>query len=299
MFFNFFLGSQVQFSVVRSGFTDFPNKVVVFGIPMFATSGWSAEKLNHAASIMAELLDQDEDGCADNQDVLDALTKVSASTSQSVFATTTNSVFLPTNIDDDNNAAYTTMEFSGYSHGQTLGETETKPECTGLQFTNECSDNSIEELFHFITDLGYAKTYPEFFGTAFEDNSVLTEAMDIARGGRFEDIPTEYPNSAWYTYNDQTCDYKCQATEYIWWGYCAFSGVCSGRSGSSSFENEFTFLDKSRFISGDLKLTKLIEDYATIYKLPTKPVDGKYHGPPTCAGNSNHGGYSTSATVGK
>ena len=42
----------------------------VYGIPMFATSKWSAEKLNHVASILAELLDNDEDGCADDPKVL-------------------------------------------------------------------------------------------------------------------------------------------------------------------------------------------------------------------------------------
>ena len=40
---------------------------------MFATRKWSAEKLNHAASILAELLDNDNDGCADDPKVLSKL----------------------------------------------------------------------------------------------------------------------------------------------------------------------------------------------------------------------------------
>ena len=31
--------------------------------------------------------------------------------------------------------------------------------------------------------------------------------MDRARGGHFERIPEEYPQGAWYTYTDKTCDY--------------------------------------------------------------------------------------------
>ena len=31
--------------------------------------------------------------------------------------------------------------------------------------------------------------------------------MDIARGGRFLSIPMDYPDTAWYTYDDETCDY--------------------------------------------------------------------------------------------
>jgi len=272
-----------------SGLADYPNKIVVFGIPILATSGWSTQKLNHVASILAELLDQDEDGCADDQGVLTALTRVENNLRKSVI--------LPTNIDD--NVAYATLEAAGYYPAQGLGETETRPECTGLHFTHDCSDASIEELFHFITTLGHAITYPAFFGLSIEDNSKLTEAMDIARGGRFEDIPSKYPNSAWYAYDDETCDYGCQAAEYIWWGYCAFSGVCGGRSGSSSYENEFKYLAKRQFISRDFKLSKLFQDSGSIYKLPTKPVDGKYHGLQTCPDHYNHGGYSASAKFGK
>ena len=40
---------------------------------MFATPNWSEEKLNHVASTLAELLDNDEDGCADDQNVLNEL----------------------------------------------------------------------------------------------------------------------------------------------------------------------------------------------------------------------------------
>ena len=289
--FHLFEGTQVQFPIYVSGLADYPNKIVVFGIPMFATSGWSAQKLNHVASIMAELLDQDEDGCADDQRVLNALTTVENNLR--------NSVILPTDIDDDDNLAYARIEAAGYYEGQRLGETETKPECTGIHFTHDCSDASIEELFHFITTLGHATTYPTVFGTSLADNSMLTKAMDIARGGHFKNIPNKYPNFAWYTYDDKTCDYGCQAAEYIWWGYCAFSGVCGGRSGSRSYENEFKYLAKSQFISRDLKLSKLFQDSGSFYKLPTKPVDGKYHGLQTCPGYSNHGGYSAFANVGK
>ena len=45
----------------------------VFGIPMFATILWSEEKLNHVASILAELIDNNNDGCADDPDVLSML----------------------------------------------------------------------------------------------------------------------------------------------------------------------------------------------------------------------------------
>ena len=47
--------------------------MTVFGIPMFATSRWSSQKLQHVASILAELLDNNNDGCADDSTVLNKL----------------------------------------------------------------------------------------------------------------------------------------------------------------------------------------------------------------------------------
>ena len=31
--------------------------------------------------------------------------------------------------------------------------------------------------------------------------------MDAARGGWFEDTPDQYPDNAWYTYDDKSCGY--------------------------------------------------------------------------------------------
>ena len=43
----------------------------VFGIPLIATATFKTSgKLNHVASILAELLDNDNDGCADDPNVL-------------------------------------------------------------------------------------------------------------------------------------------------------------------------------------------------------------------------------------
>ena len=47
--------------------------MTVFGIPMFATSQWSAIKLNHVASILAELIDNNNDGCADDPAALNTI----------------------------------------------------------------------------------------------------------------------------------------------------------------------------------------------------------------------------------
>ena len=35
---------------------------------------------------------------------------------------------------------------------------------------------------------------------------------------------SKYPKKAWFTYADATCGYNCQAVEYLWWGYAAYTG---------------------------------------------------------------------------
>jgi len=45
--------------------------------------------------------------------------------------------------------------------------------------------------------------------------SLLTEAMDIARGRHFNTVPTTYPPSAWYHYTDVTCEYRCQGPNIL------------------------------------------------------------------------------------
>ena len=68
-----------------------------------------------------------------------------------------------------------------------------------------------------ITSAGYTPAFPAVFGTSASASSLLTEAMDTARGGKFTSVPASYPASAWYTYNDSTCTYTCMAVEYIYW----------------------------------------------------------------------------------
>ena len=67
-------------------------------------------------------------------------------------------------------------------------------------------DASLEEILHLITQYGYAKVYPNKLGE--NKNSDIAKAMDKARGGYFKNVPNSYPSSAWYTYDDKTCNYS-------------------------------------------------------------------------------------------
>jgi hypothetical protein len=81
-------------------------------------------------------------------------------------------------------------------------------------------DASIEEVLHLITH-GYVNLYPDRFSHRSSD---LTRAMDVARGGQFRSIPRRYPEGAWYTYDDETCEYECMAVEYFYWALTSILG---------------------------------------------------------------------------
>ena len=76
-------------------------------------------------------------------------------------------------------------------------------------------DTNLEEVWHVVSD-GWYRMYPDYFGDA-PGTSKLTDAMDVARGGRFDVVPYQYPEEAWYSYNDQSCTYECQVHEYFYW----------------------------------------------------------------------------------
>ncbi len=72
-------GNDPNFTIVAhsdDNFSDFNRKVVVFGIDIYAVAQVEDSKLLHAANIMAQYLDNDEDGNPDNQAVVDRMQSV-------------------------------------------------------------------------------------------------------------------------------------------------------------------------------------------------------------------------------
>ncbi len=159
--------TEVDFTVVShsdSGFESMNRKIEVFGIPIYAASGVEGARLVHAANIMAQYLDNDENGIVDNQQVLDKMLAAKAF----LFMWKTESDLENFNPPDG-------ME------GQDLGNDETIPEwhTNGKQGQ---FDASLEEVWHLITHTGYSTLYPDIFGESV--GSSLANAMDVARGGQ-------------------------------------------------------------------------------------------------------------------
>lgn len=234
----------------------FPKYTSVFGIPVRATQQVPNEKIQHAAQIMAEYLDNNDDGLVDNQQVVDILLENKATLVMAKDETELNS--LQDKVGDD-------VDLDSL---QDLQANETHPNGAA----NGVFDGSLEEVLHLITHIGYAKVYPEVF--AEKHDSLIADAMDKARGGRFDKVPASYPEQAWYTYDDETCDYSCMVTEYTYWALTSILGGQEFAGRLEQIQQEWQLNTNEKVRLGDPDAYNILTNQA--YLLPSKLPDGVY-----------------------
>ena len=154
---------------------------------------------------------------------------------------------------------------AGFHHGQGQFATETNP--GGDEF-----DASLEEVLHLVTHEGYAYAYPEVFGE--KPGTTLANCLDMARGGHFKRVPRRYPKGAWFTYDDRSCDYGCQCTEYLYWAVTSVLGAQDTARRREDIGQEWRLYNRELVKIRDSKVYELITDPK--YKLPSRLPDGKY-----------------------
>jgi hypothetical protein len=235
----------------KNYFKYFCKTTEVFGIKIYATEGVKNEKLLHAASIMAEYLDNDEDGVVDNQKILDKIID------RKVWLLVIEEGL---DIDDVPNSLK-------YHRFQDLYNEEISLINGSPRF-----DATLEEVLHVITQHGYAEAYSDIFGE--NKDSEVAKAMDIARGGYFKNVPNSYPSSAWYSYDDKTCDYSCQITEYLYWALTSILGAQEYPGRLEEIQHEWKLNTKDKVKNNDPTVYSLLTDPQ--FKFPTKLPDGKY-----------------------
>ena len=183
----------------------FAKRVDVFGVPIVASEATPDSKVLHAAHVMAQYLDNDEDGVPDNQRVVDTMIEQDAL------------LIMFADFDELENSGLHNSELREQYRMQDLEGHETVlPGDDGF-------DAAIEEVHHLIAFAGYAEAYPDVFGEV--RGSQIADAMDLARGGYFENVPDAYPEDAWYHYDDTTCEYACMITEYHYWAMTSLLGA--------------------------------------------------------------------------
>ena len=222
---------------IKKNDMTFTKSVEVFGIKILATKNTGDAKIIHAAKILAQYLDNDENGEVDNKLVVDKMTSVGAT--------------LVMFKDEDESEKFI-YEYEGQDlrHAQGLYDDET---ITTFNKNNSNSrfDASLEEVLHLITHEGYSKVYPEL---AEEKGSAIANAMDNARGGYFLSPPSKYPAGAWYSYDDETCTYDCMITEYFYWSLTSVLGAQAypGRFDEIGHEWKLNTLEKVKSTDKDI-----------------------------------------------
>ena len=264
---NFASGNKLSSSIAKSA--GFTKGISVFGINILATTGVSEDKLIHAASVMAELIDNDENGEVDNSCVLKKIGELEA--------------FVSMYNVDESEISMEPLEKLGLDSGSTgLGAFET----TVNYESADQHDASVEEIFHLITQFGYSKVYLEIFGESNESTSLLAKAMDVARGGQQTQLTNGawiYNNSdcanagkvggsekAWYFYEDNTADYATMITEYIYWAVSSNFGMHASEAGRRKAQTEWCPHTKSKLQEQDPTVYILINN--SEYAFPTSKM---------------------------
>ena len=231
----------------------FAKKTSVFGISIYGTTQTPDEAMLHAANVMAQYLDNNEDGEPDNQLVVEHMLEKSATLIMAKDADELEPLFAQIPASDALQDLYASeVAINGAAEGK--------------------FDATIEEVLHLITHVGYAGVYPDVFGEAI--GTTLANAMDIARGGQFETIPASYPDSAWYTYDDETCNYSCMATEYTYWSLTSILGAQNFDGRFEQIKNEWQLNTLEKVQNQDPTIYALLTDEQ--YALATILPDGDY-----------------------
>ena len=238
------------------GMRFFSKYVEVFGLGIYAESGLTDSQVLHAAAILAELLDNNENGVVDDKALLAKLKRSKA--------------IVPMFNSDRSKASKDFRRRNRtFASSAVLFAGEVDPKKPGYWG----SDASVEEIMHIINQIGHRIVYPKAFGMQ-PNSSLLSDSMDVARGGKFRSTPRRYPKDAWYHYDDKTCEYACMATEYLYWAQVSNMGILNDKATCDGIANEWEPCSKQLLKRMDPLMYALITNPR--YKLPQNAPDGKY-----------------------
>ena len=237
-----------------SAFTKYVNVLDCFNI--YAENNIADIKILHAAAIAAELLDNNEDGIVD-----DPLIKNQLNTQYALMPIFSSEFSNAKNIFFNN--------YQGNGVSAVLYNNEIDPTQPG----HWGYDATVEEILHTINHVGHTNIYPTAFSLS-HNSSIMSDAMDLARGGQFLSVPNNYPPNAWYHYDDWTCDYECMAIEYIYWCIVTYMGILDDPQTAVGIANEWEPYSPTLFQQTDVAMYNLITD--SQYKLPLLAPDGNY-----------------------
>ena len=239
---------------------SFDKFIEVFGIYVVGTPRAPIDKVKHTAGVLAQYLDNNEDGIPDDHEIANYLRS--------------NNFIVPVWSEKDRDLFWKNAPGSYCEHNLRTAASmyfdEDQWAIGGIQKTG-LWDTNLEEVWHVVSSAWY-EVYPKYFGNS---GSLLHDAMDKARGGHFERVPKIYPKKAWYSYNDKSCSYECQAHEYFYWILMAnINALDRTLTDKCEPNDEWNICNKSELKKIDKLAYQLLNSFD--FKLPTIIPDGDY-----------------------
>uniref|UniRef100_A0A7S4RS87 Subtilisin n=1 Tax=Alexandrium monilatum TaxID=311494 RepID=A0A7S4RS87_9DINO len=221
------------------------------GVHVVATDKVQRSKVERVATVLAQYLDNNEDGWADNarvaaqMDRRGAVMVMCARPEELDEMNFTCDGFMCQ--DDYGNETGPPLPLDTGSSGNsthpgglpvqgrvlfdsTVGLTDAHLRC--VHNRSAICDAPLEEAFHLLTDVGFAHAYPDLLGT--QPGSALSLAMMGTIGScgyNTEETPMgkyarfHFPNcTGTYHYADETCSFSCLATEYFHHVIASYNG---------------------------------------------------------------------------
>ncbi len=216
----------------------FDKSAVIFdAITIYGTSGVPVEKLQHAANVTAQWLDNNQDGIIDDKELQQTLIRNNPTVVMSgtgfgsiqytqIFTAFSNSVLQDLSAEETNNPSR--------------------------------RDASQEEIHHIIVNAGWQKMLPEIFSDKKATNSKLYKIWKYAN------------DNGYYDYDDPTCDDACKTVEFFYLATAAYLD-----SQADLFSDEMRLKTKDALKEKIPGILEIFESNAYIYPIHIWP-DGNY-----------------------
>lgn len=232
--------------------TVFPNTILVFDIPVMATTGVTKEQHLHVANILAGYLDNDYNNIVD-----DALM-------YSQFADGLSGIAIYENTAEETSVTSTLGIWKNRTTSLYANEINLQGDGVG-----NTRDYTLEKILrYFIIEKGFVEVYDDL-RTARP--TALTTALDTARGGYQAGgvAGYNYPPFAWYT--DQTgLSYNDLVIEYLYLALSSYSGANDWRD--TELDDYWLPETRAKLEVQDPSVVTVIENTSN-YNLPlTTPV---------------------------
>ena len=272
-------------------FGSFNKYANVFGVNVVATSKVSDTTIIHGASIIAQYLDNDEDGVCDDQILCNLLYANHGSLiifedyddRQSFFNLEERS------FEDWKNVMNLGMTI-GYENIQYLLAEEMIPNSVSLDafkhdgsggYFNEQFDDTLRESLHLIFHSGVKNIHKEF---GERHGSDLADGIDEINGdcgsgeeGTYKD-PSLNQCTGFYAVEDKGCDYDCRINLGIYWSLTSILGAQNYTSNIHNINEQWMLGEPADFKEKAPKLNYLLNNHAYYTWLPSKLPNGRYLG---------------------